>query len=89
MFKPTYRWHFNRSELYSDYFVVFSKQLRSISTLEEAARYNAICAIMREAKTLYAKLKDAGVELDSDSDDSHLPLWLTVANQFANEQGWR
>lgn len=89
MFKPTYQWHFSKPELYMDYFTVFSKQLRGISALNGADRYNAVCDIMREAKRLYARLKDAGVELDPDSDDSHIPLWLTVANQFANEQGWR
>lgn len=89
MFTPSYQWHFSKPELYKHYFLVFSQQLQYITSFQGADRYHVFCDLTEEALLHYAHLRELGVILDQDSDGSHLPTWLTAANLFAAEQGWR
>ena len=89
MFKPSYNWHFGRPHLYKHYFLVFSKQLRSVSIPEGSNRYKKVCSIIETAINNYSYFADKGILFDPDSDGSHLFAWITAANLFADEQGWR
>ena len=89
MFTPSYQWHFSKPELYKHYFLVFSQQLQYITGFQGVERYHLLCSLMDEALHQFAHLRELGVVLDQDSDSSHLPAWLTAANLFAVDQGWR
>ncbi len=89
MFEPEFKWHFTKPVLYKHYFLEFSRQLNSISKFDGVDRYKAVCSIIQTARSFYSRLDEEGVVLDSNSDGSHLPAWLTAANQFAKLQGWR
>ena len=89
MFKPTYNWHFTKSELYKHGILEFWKQLRYVGDVVDKERYERVAVMINTASGWYNRFEEAGIAFDSDSDGSHLPLWLTVANQFAKEQGWR
>ena len=89
MFEPSYHWHFSKPELYKHYFLVFSEQIRSISNYNGIDRYHFLRHLIEQGMAEFASIRDRGVILDSDSDGSHLPAWLTAANLFAQDQGWR
>lgn len=72
---------------YKHFFIEGSKQLRDVNFLEDEARYNEVCNIINSAIQGYSRLKEAGVELGNCG--SNLPMWLTAANLFASDQGWR
>ncbi len=88
MFKPTYRWHFTKPELYKHHFLELSKQLRRLSRVEGVGRYELVKSMIGEARRTYREMDLAGIVLDGDNDGSHLAPWLTAANDFAQEQGW-
>jgi len=89
MFEPSYHWHFSKPELYKHYFLVFSEQIRSISNYNGIDRYHFLRQLIEQGMAEFASIRDRGVILDQDSDGSHLPAWLTAANLFAQDQGWR
>lgn len=89
MFEATYHWHFTKPELYKHYFLVFSQQLRNISNFEGIDRYKIFCHLIKQALAQFSIIKESGVILDQDSDGSHLLPWLTAANLFARNIGWR
>ena len=89
MFEPSYHWHFSKPELYKHYFLVFSEQIRSISNYNGIDRYHFLRQLIEQGIAEFASIRDKGVVLDQDSDGSHLPAWLTAANLFAQDQGWR
>jgi hypothetical protein len=89
MFKPSYNWHFTKPELYKHGILEFWKQLRTVGDVFGRERYERVAAMINTARGWYSRFEDAGIAFDQDNDGSHLPLWLTVANQFAREQGWR
>ena len=89
MFTPTYNWHFSKPELYKHFFFVFSKQLKAVGRHKDVDRYRYVVELMEEARSRYSTLEGRGVVFDPDSDGSHLPYWLTAANQFAADIGWR
>lgn len=89
MFKPIFNWHFGRPQLYKHYFLVFSEQLRRVSNIENSKRYKKVCAIIQNAINNYSFFAENGIVFDPDSDGSHLYAWITAANLFAAEQGWR
>ena len=89
MFEPTFNWHFGKPQLYKHYFLVFSNQLRELSNFEGFKRYKKVCFILETAINNYSALLGKGIVFDADSDGSHLSAWLTAANVFAAEQGWR
>ncbi len=89
MFEPSYHWHFSKPELYKHYFLVFSEQIRSISNYNGSDRYHFLRQLIEQGIAEYLSIRERGVVLDQDSDGSHLPAWLTAANLFAQDQGWR
>jgi hypothetical protein len=88
MFEPSYKWHFNKPELYKHYFLEFSRQLRSVAAESGKERYRLIKAMIQQAIAHFRAIEQSGVELDANSDGSHLFHWLTAANEFAQDQGW-
>lgn len=88
MFKPSYRWHFSKPELYKHALLVFEQQLRNIGVLQGKERYEAVRSTIRNAMSYYAKIEAGGVVFDRDSSGEHLPAWLTAANQFGIVKGW-
>lgn len=89
MFEPNYKWHFTKPEIYKHLFLVFGKQLEDLSGLEGRERYIKVAELIKSAMNDYSMLEERGVVFDENSDGSHLPIWLTAANQFAKHKGWR
>jgi hypothetical protein len=88
MFEPTYKWHFSKPELYKHHFFELSKQLRLISTLGGAERFQIVRSMTSEAMKNFKAMDGAGIVLDQDNDGSHLAPWMTAANEFAKDKGW-
>jgi hypothetical protein len=84
---PTYEWNFNKPEPYKHFFIEGSKQLRDVNALDDEARYVKVCDIIETAIQGYTELEKAGIRLDGYG--SNLPKWLTAANLFASDRGWR
>jgi hypothetical protein len=88
MFQPSYRWQFQKAELYKHGLLVLHRQLRDIGRYEDKARYEVVQATIRSAMSYYQRLEDGGVVFDAESGGNHLPAWLTAANQFGIQKGW-
>ena len=88
MFEPTYEWFFNKPELYKHYFLEFCRQLRTIAAAPGRDRYVLVKSMIQRAAGHFRAIEQAGVELDANSDGSHLSHWMTAANEFAQDQGW-
>ncbi len=84
MFKPEYRWHFNKSELYKHYFLVFSRQVKNLPP-SQPERVEKIKDIIKDALLSFNTIANSGVLLDDDSNGSHLPTWLNVITAFQKE----
>jgi hypothetical protein len=81
MFEPGYNWHFMKPELYKHYFLSFSRQIKSLpNSFDE--RYNYIMHSIKNAMHYFGDIRDCGILLDSNSDDSHLGFWGTAVNRF-------
>jgi len=72
---------------YKHFFVEGSKQLRNIGSLKIEDRYVELNSIMESAVDRFTALEEIGFVLGGCG--SHLPSWLTAANLFAADQGWR
>ena len=72
---------------YKHFFIEGSKQLRDVSVFEDEARYNEVRNIIDSGIQGYAQLEKAGFQLGNYG--SNLPKWLTAADLFASDQGWR
>ncbi len=81
MFKPDFKWHFQKKEPYMHYFLMFHKQLLELpEVITERIKY--VKEKIEYAMITFDKIKESGVVLDSDSDGSHLPFWLTSINMY-------
>ena len=89
MFEPSFNWHFNRPHLYKHYFVVFYEQMKYISSVQGSERYTVVAELLKGAIKQFSILNEKGIAFDYNSDGSHLSLWLTVANIFAEKKGWK
>lgn len=89
MFEPEYNWHFSKPELYKHALLVMYNQLRTISDLSGIERYTRVDTIMRDAHERYQMLAQQGMVFDPNSGGDHLPIWISVAAQFAQKRGWR
>ena len=89
MFSKTFKWHFTKPQLYKHHFLVITKQLKELSTVSGKDRYIAVRNMIDSAMKKYDELLNKGIVFDANSDGSHLPLWLTVANLYAANKGWR
>lgn len=74
---PEFEWYFQNPGLYKHYFVVFSRQVRTLPS-ELHKRFSQVESMVKEALRLFKAIQDAGVYLDEDSDGSHLPHWLNA-----------
>ncbi len=89
MFSKSYKWHFSKPQLYKHHFLVITSQLEELSRAQGKDRYIAVREMLEQAVEEYNKLSMKGIVFDSNSDGSHLPIWLTVANLYADKKGWR
>lgn len=89
MFNPTFKWHFTKPQLYKHYFLEFSKQLRQVGNQNGKERFNLVSQMINQARKWFQDIDEAGIVLETNSDGSHLPAWLTAANLFAREKGWK
>lgn len=90
MFQPSFKWHFTKPELYRHYFMEFGAQLKGIGALTDKKRYNTVTETLKASIDYYDYLMNTkGLAFDNNSDGSHLPLWLTAVNEFANDMNWR
>lgn len=89
MFEPSYHWHFAKPELYKHYFLVFCNQMKNITSVDSSDRYHLLSSMLINAYSEFRFMEERGIVLDQNSDGSHIPAWLTVANQFAEFKGWR
>lgn len=85
MFEPTYNWHFQKSEPYKHYFLVFSDQLRNVSSLPVPDRITYLEGLFISALEEFRQLEEAGVILDTDSSGNHLPAWHTALNLYQRQ----
>lgn len=86
MLKPDYIWSSAKPEIYKHYFVEISKQVQQISLLEEKERFRYIHQLIKTAMREFSEIEQLGIDLGQAG--SHLPKWMTVANQFAKDKGW-
>ncbi|HUV59163.1 MAG TPA: hypothetical protein VMW09_03520 [Desulfatiglandales bacterium] len=89
MFEKAFRWHFTKPELYKHHFLMITKQLKELSKVSGKERYDAVREMISRAISKYNELSKKGISFDTNSDGSHLHIWLTVANLYADEKGWR
>lgn len=89
MFKKTFNWHFGKPELYKHHFVVITNQLKSLGKVKGKDRFKLFSDMAHSAIKKYNELSAKGLVFDSNSDGSHLYIWLTVANLYASKMGWR
>ncbi len=80
MFQPDFNWHFQKSEPYKHYFLVFTNQLKSLPQGQNN-RIEAIKEIIRAALTNF-KVIDEEILLDDNSNGSHLATWYNVIKSF-------
>jgi len=81
MFTPEFKWHFQRPELYKHFFTVFSEQVATLQEQRET-RIEHVQERLEGARRRFDEIEQSGVVLDSNSDGSHLPFWLTAINLY-------
>jgi len=65
--------------LYKHYFTVFSEQVAALPD-GPTERITHVERQINVARNHFDNIEQSGVVLDSDSDGSHLPFWLTAIN---------
>jgi hypothetical protein len=80
LLNPSSALSFQRSEVYKHYFFVKSRQVRELPNV--ASRPDHLRAQVNQALARFEQNRAAGVYLDGDSDDSHLPAWLNALAMF-------
>ena len=83
------KWHFQNPLLYKHFFYEFSKQVSEISSYHEDERYRFLYSKLVTAQSLFQEFDNKGIILGKESDGNHIEMWMTVANSFASEAGWR
>jgi hypothetical protein len=87
MFEPEYNWHFQKSELYKHFFLVFSIQLHQLSGVSLIERYYQVKDMFQSAIDTFETMESL-ISFSKESRGDHLPMWLTAANRFAKHKGW-
>lgn len=82
LLNPDTALNFQRSEIYKHYFFLFAEQIADLPTIDERAQH--IRSLATRAIDKFERIGDAGVYLDSDSDQSHLPAWLNAVTMYQN-----
>lgn len=72
--------NFQRRELYKHYFLVFSQQVAMLPAVPDRAPH--IRELVMSALALFDKIETSGIFLDSNSDSSHLPVWLNALAMY-------
>lgn len=75
MFEPTFKWHFQKSELYKHYFLELAKQVQAIPN-DLSERKNELTLSFQNGISIYEEMNRCGILFDSESDGSHLFQWL-------------
>lgn len=83
MFKPDYKWQFQKPEPYKHYFYIFNKQIKELA-IDQKQRIATLKVDFQAAIDLFKKIEEK-VILDDDSNGSHLPTWINVINAFQKE----
>lgn len=81
MFHPEFNWHFNKSELYKHFFLIFSKQINSLP-FDTEHRIEELKKSFIIAMGLFKEIENSGVYLDENSNGSHLNIWMTVISMY-------
>lgn len=89
MFDKTFQWYFTKPQLYKHHFLVITEQLKQLARVQGQDRYITLKGMLEHAIEKYDELSSKGIFFDANSDGSHLPVWLTVANLYAGQKGWR
>lgn len=84
-----YKPHFSKADAYKHHLFTFWNQLNTLKGLAPKARYEKVSKIITEAIGHYNVLDSKGVVFDLNNNGSHLAPWLTAANMFAIDMGWR
>lgn len=87
MFKPTYNWHFTKSEPYMHYFKTFASQYKHLSSSSGSALLDNVLNVCKQAQNEFAALRDSGVVFPAGSGGEHLASWITVLNLWRREVG--
>ncbi len=91
--KSQYKWHSMRPEPYKHSFIEETKQLKEISKIEGKNRYSYVRNILLSAIQEYTQLKNTSDVtasfIESERYGNHLPIWLSVADNYAKLHGWR
>lgn len=80
MFKPGFKWHFAKPEPYKHYFVVFEGQIKALPG-NQIERIESLGRGIKKAISLFKEIQNE-VDLDENSDGSHLPTWYNVIKSF-------
>ena len=80
MFEPSYKWWFSKPELYKHFFINFSRQIQALPD-DYDVRKHQILNTISEARENFREITER-VDLDSDSDGSHLPNWRNAISIF-------
>lgn len=81
MFEPSFNWNFQRPELYKHFFLLFSQQISELPINIEQ-RIEHLEKSIQNAINIFNNMKDCGIRLDENSDDSHLYFWLNAINMY-------
>ncbi|MGI4790231.1 MAG: hypothetical protein ACRYFS_15445 [Janthinobacterium lividum] len=84
-----YKPHFSKPDLYKHSFIVLFRQLQAIAARSGKERYDYVSNLFVHASHMFSVIEQKGVVLGADSKGDHLPAWMTVANIYAKEQGWK
>jgi len=81
MFKPEYNWHFTKPEPYKHYFLTFSTQISQLPSFV-TEKIVFLKNSFRSALKIFGEIEAAGVNLDENSNGSHLNFWLTTISMY-------
>lgn len=74
--------HFSQPGLYKHHFLCFSEQIRKLSELDVAGRYNIVRAWIMEAIGNHQAVARLPIDLDSHGNGEHLQPWLDCLNRY-------
>ena len=81
MFEPSFKWHFQKPEPYKHFFKVFSDQAAALPAKMQN-RFESLKESFKIALITYKEISSFGINLDENSDGSHLPHWLNAISFF-------
>jgi hypothetical protein len=76
IFSPTFKWHFQKPELYKHFFLLYSHQTQQLND-EKDGRRKMLIEMVNDAIERFKSIQSV-VHLDENSDGSHLYHWLNA-----------